>query len=280
MPADLAIPFDEWLAGHNLAQLEPLFACWTSGFGYGPNRQIPAAYGLKFCHPAMLWRIFGLKGGRCFDDGYQNLWVRVAEQLDVRLRHPVTRIRRGEKVTVQTLSGQHEFDKVVLTCDLRAIAPSLDLDSEEEDLVGRIRSHRYHVMVAEVSGLPTRIAFVPGNFGEVHPGGLLCWYQRWKDRSLYNLYAISDEETPVSQVHETILENVRRLGGAVGRVEASEDWSYFPRVSGNDLAAGFYRRLEGRQGTRHTFYAGEIMNFSSVDLTAEYSAALAERHFA
>ncbi len=280
MAAHLAMPFDEWLAKHNVAELEPLFACWTSGFGYGPNSRIPAAYGLKFCHPAMLWRIFFLKGGRCFTEGYQNLWTRVAAELDVRLNHRVSSITRGDRVIIRTGAAEHEFDKVVMACDLRAIAPALDTDPEEAELISKIRSHRYHVMVAEVTGLPVRIAFVPGHFREHRKSGLLCWYHRWKEKNLHTLYAISDEETPASEVHEAILETTRRLGGTIGRVEATESWSYFPRVSADDLAAGFYQRLEARQGMRHTFYAGEIMNFSSVDLTAEYAVTLAERHFA
>jgi hypothetical protein len=63
-------------------------------------------------------------------------------------------------------------------------------------------------------------------------------------------------------------------------VVSSQSWCYLSCVSSSDLKAGFYRRLEGRQGLRNTYYAGEIMHFPCVDSSAEYSAHLIRKHFA
>jgi len=41
----------------------------------------------------------------------------------------------------------------------------------------------------------------------------------------------------------------------------------------------FYPAVEERQGDRNTCYAGEIMAYSTVETTCEYSRALVERFF-
>ncbi len=45
------------------------------------------------------------------------------------------------------------------------------------------------------------------------------------------------------------------------------------------MAAGFYETLEGLQGANRTFYAGEVMSFSTVEISARYSQALVDRFF-
>ena len=279
MPADLTVPLSEWLKANRLTALEPLFACWMSGFGYGYTDNIPAAYALKFCSPAMIWKTMagGLRG---FTRGYQEVWDRVAPYLDVRLSHSVRRIIRRDNVVIETDSGNFVFDKVILGCDLRAIAPALDQDEEESELIRKIRSHRYHVVLAETEKMPSRVAFLYGHFSHRLQGAAVCWYHRWADRNLYNFYAIAPDEMSTAEVHARIRASLSGLGATIGKVISSENWSYFPRVSSHDLTAGFYRRLEARQGQRHTYYAGEIMHFPSVDLLAGYSAHLVRRHFA
>ncbi len=277
---DLAVPLSDWLERNGLSSLQLLFSCWMSGFGYGYSEQIPAAYALKFCNPRMIWRSLLDDGLVSFSSGYQNLWARVAERLDIRLGHAVTRITRGDRVIVAAENAEFEFDKVILCCDLRTIAPALDLDEEESELIGRIRNHRFHAVIAEVENMPSRVAFVTDHFSDRLPGAIVSWYQRWSERNLFNLYAISTDKINEEEVHRRIDQNVRDLGGKFVRVISSQNWNYFPCVSHDDLKAGFYRRLEARQGQRNTFYAGEVMHFPSADLLAAYSAQLVERHFA
>ncbi len=45
------------------------------------------------------------------------------------------------------------------------------------------------------------------------------------------------------------------------------------------MAAGYYETLEALQGTQNTYYAGEIMSFSTIELCAQYSRSLVERFF-
>ena len=45
------------------------------------------------------------------------------------------------------------------------------------------------------------------------------------------------------------------------------------------LTGGYFDRLEALQGHDHTYYAGELLNFSSVDQSAWYAKTLIERFF-
>ena len=278
MPEDLAVPFSEWLRSNRLEALELMFACWLSGFGYGYTPAIPAAYALKLCTPRVV-RPFFLHDSRGFPDGFQGLWERVASVFDVRLNTAIERIERGEGVHIKTTAGDFDFDKLILSCDLRDIAPALDPDDEEAALIARIHNHRFHAVIAEAERIPVRLAFLPAHFSEEFAGNLVCWYQGWSEENLFNFYSIATDRMNESQVHSGMSEDVRRTGGNLVRIAASENWNYFPAVSAEDLKAGFYRRLEGRQGNRHTYYAGEIMNFPSVDLVAGYSDRLVEKYF-
>ncbi len=279
MPADLALPLSEWLREHGLSALDPMFASWLCGFGYGYTDTIPAAYALKFWTPQMIFKSLILKWLRGFEDGYQVVWDRVAASLDVRFGHAVTRIVRGDKVAIHYGTGVCEFDKVILACDLRAIAPALDSDEEERALIGRIVDHRYCVVIADVEKMPARVAFLHQNFNGRRIGSTVCWYQRWADRNLHSFYALVPNGMSLGDMHAGIAGDIERVGGKLNRIVESAIWDYFPRVSSADLEAGFYRQLEARQGVRHTYYAGEIMNFPCVDLLAEYSADLVARFF-
>ena len=57
-------------------------------------------------------------------------------------------------------------------------------------------------------------------------------------------------------------------------------WYYFPHVFSEDYANGWYEKMEAKQGSHNTYYAGEIMSFGDMDETVEYSRDLVERFFA
>jgi len=279
LTADLVDPLSPGLETSRLGALERLFAAWMSAYGYGHAARIPAAYALKFCKPRTIWAV--LRGGGVgFRYGYQNLWERVGSMLDVRRNHAIRRITRRDRVLIETEGDEFEFDRLILCCDLRSIAPALDLDEEEVHLIGCIRNYTYYSVLAEVEGFPSPAAFISPEFSPEVDGALVGWLQRWTDGNIYNIYANATDEISEEEVHRKIAENIRQVGAKLVRIACSKGWNYFPHVSSSDLKAGFYTRLEGRQGFRNTFYAGEIMHFSCTDLSAAYSASLVRKHFA
>jgi predicted NAD/FAD-binding protein len=275
---ELAAPFAEWAEARGLSTAASLLEPWFTTFGYGYIDEIPAAYALKYA--ALFGPAFEL-----LDGGYQELWTRVAKTLDVELGVVVRRVRRdGDEVVVDLAEPGRaplRFDALILACPLDDALGFLDATPEERDLFSRIRWQDYRVVVADVKGLcDARYLFFPKHFHQDARRRPMFAYKRWPDRDVRLFYAFGDAEAPPGAVEANVSEMVRAAGGSVTRVHRVEAWRYFPHVGTADLSAGFYDRVEALQGKRHTYYAGELLSFGTVENVVAYSRALVDRFFA
>ena len=69
------------------------------------------------------------------------------------------------------------------------------------------------------------------------------------------------------------------MGGKIASVHQFIHWKYFPHVGSEEMNDGFYDKLEKMQGRQHTYYAGEILNFSCVGFTSKYAEYIVNRYF-
>ena len=60
----------------------------------------------------------------------------------------------------------------------------------------------------------------------------------------------------------------------------TERWHYFPHVDVTAMQAGFYDDLEALQGEFHTWYTGELLAFTLVELIVTDPRELVDRYFA
>jgi predicted NAD/FAD-binding protein len=269
---ELAMPFARWAQKHGLAATSSMIEPWFTAFGYGYLSEIPAAYVLKYL------ALFGPSSE--LSAGYQDLWERVARPLDVRRNVTVRRVRRdGEGVVVESDSGSVRFDAIVLACPADAALRVLDAGEEERDLLSRVRWQDYRVVAASVRRFcDTRQLFFPKHFGTSARGDPMCAYRRWPESDVRLFYAFGDG-TSLDDTAERVVAMVRAAGGEVTKVHCTVGWRYFPHVTPEDMASGFYGRLEALQGSRRTFYAGELLSFGTVENVVAYSDALVERYF-
>jgi len=63
------------------------------------------------------------------------------------------------------------------------------------------------------------------------------------------------------------------------KIHNEHSWYYFPHVDSETYASGWYDKVEGMQGQKNTYYAGEVMAFGDMDEVAEYSRELVDRFF-
>jgi predicted NAD/FAD-binding protein len=269
---ELAMPFATWAQKHGLAATSSLIEPWFTAFGYGYLSEVPAAYVLKYL--ALFGPTSELSGG------YQDLWERIARRLDVRRNVTVRRVRRDDDgVVVESDSGAVRFDAVVVACPADAALRVLDAGEEERELLSRVRWQDYRVVVASVRGFcSARQVFFPKHFGNSTRGDPMCAYRRWPDSDVRLFYAFGDGSS-LDDTAERVVATVRAAGGEVTKVHRTVGWRYFPHVPPADMAAGFFGRLEALQGTRRTFYAGELLSFGTVENVVAYSDALVERYF-
>lgn len=270
---ELCEPFDVWARKRHLSVIAETMTPFNTGFGYGYSDEVPAAYGLKYitvlCPPR-----------EYLEGGYQGLWQQVAEELDVRLETEIESIERGDRVRVVTQRGSLEFDRLVVASPLDDALDFLDASAEETELFSRIRYYDYHVYAGLAEGLPQqRYGLIPTPRRE----RTMFWYRRWTDSDLVTFYSVGRasrgmrEPADHERIRANIEEDLHAFGGRVRDYVTDVVWKYFPHVTGDEIADGYYDRLESLQGQRHTYYTGELLNFSTVETVARYSKHIAEQ---
>ncbi len=276
----LAEPFSAWLNRHGLADLEDIFAAPLTGYGYGYASEIPAAYALKYFAP--IWTVPALLGStmHVVPPGFQTLVERMAEGLDVRLGATVQRIDVDNGLTVVSDRGAERFDRLIFAVGAPPRGCFAAVDVELEQLSSQIRHYWFHVVAANVEGLPGSTFFVPAHLRrEGGVGRLVCGYQRSPRSLMTVLMGLTDSGAPDAHVNAAICADAGQLGTATGDIREHRRWDFFPHVSSTDFSAGFHRRLEAAQGRHGIYFAGEVMDFPMLERVVRYSKRLVDAHF-
>lgn len=271
--------FHHWATINGIDLVERNFERYFTGFGYGYWSEIPAAYSVKYNS----WDTFvSFFRGKIysFDEGIQSLWQKVAQHHHVLYDtniHQITRNKQG--ISIVSNKGQIDADVLLLTCPLDECAGFMHLSNIEQDLFSKIKYLDYRTYLCKLDNFVPRTGFIPAHFSPDKKGHPLFWYKRYEDTNIYTLYVLSDFSVSDDIIHQNILATIEKLGGTLGSIEKSVKWKYFPHVDTNTMQNGYYPKLEALQGTQNTYYAGELFNFSMVELTAAYTKNLVERFF-
>lgn len=85
------------------------------------------------------------------------------------------------------------------------------------------------------------------------------------------------------EVKKKVKELIRILGGNINESESRwhtyDRFTYFQHVCSEDIANGYYEKLEQLQGTDRTFYVGGVTDFELVEPIVQHSKHLVEKHF-
>jgi predicted NAD/FAD-dependent oxidoreductase len=279
LPKELHTDFSSWVERHGMDMFAKMIEPPCTGFGYGYLESVPAAYVLKYMDTPTILSILYQRRVFKWGEGAQSLWDKMARGFEVRLRTEVKSVSRGPVISVDTDAGRFRFDDLILTAPLDEALGYLDAGEQEKDLFGKIRHVTYCVLACEIDGLDIPSGFAPVNFDPGRRGHLLIWSRPWHDLDLYLLYAQAQSDWDERDVMKRLEEDLAEMGARILRIESFKKWKYFPHVPADVLRAGFYERLEGLQGRLRTYYAGEVMSFSSIEHTVRYSRHLVERFF-
>jgi hypothetical protein len=274
---ELCMPFQEWCSAHGVEQMGELVKPLVTGFGYGFYGEVPAAYVLKYLN-LITMPLFEIR------EGFGTLWERVARSLSgprIFLATTIERVtRQDDQVRVYTDHGTFDFDALVLACPFDEAATFLDVTPAEAELFSRIHYYDYYVVAALTADLPrVRCLFWPRHFDPEHVGLPMFAYQRWPGRGLTCFYGFARNGSADALPRAAVAATVDRLGGSVRAMPVTKRWRYFPHVTCEDMAAGFYTRLEALQGHRATYYCGELLALGTVETVVDYARALVARHF-
>ena len=117
-------------------------------------------------------------------------------------------------------------------------------------------------------------------------GHAMVYYNRWQylegdcPCTVYGLgNHVGSKDVPYKEVQKNMEEDMKRLGYPVTKKHFEQEVYYCPHVSPEDMAAGWYDRLEALQGNKNTFYAGEIISFGDMEDTCAASKDIITRFF-
>jgi len=277
--AELYDNFHHWAKAHHIPLVEDRFERFFTGFGYGYWEDIPAAYTLKYYDwPSLV--SFLRKEIYTFPEGIQELWKKIAAGYEVHYDSPVKRIsRNGEGILAEAGGRSFQADVLLLACPLDDSLAFIDAGEQETALFSKIQYMDYRTYVCRVSDFPRQTGFIPSHFHPSKKGHPVFWYKRYTDDDLYTFYVLSDFSVTDDVIAQNLEDAIGKLGGHLNKLELVLKWKYFPHVGTGDMQEGFYQQLEALQGVKNTYYLGEIMNFSTVELSAAYSRGLVGRFF-
>ena len=296
---DLALPFKDFCEMNGVELVQDIWIGPYTSFGYGYFDEIPAAYVLKYLDfqttmnfvKVNLWT---------WEQGTQYIWEQLNEHIahPARLNSEITRVERRDGKVYVTVNGVvEEYDKIIVTAPLyvadgnmgnnNGMVDYFDARDDEKELFSKIDYERYTVQAITTTpeNHPEISYYVFDNMVPEKLGHLMVYYRRWKENidQVITTYALRThkrmKEIPYDKCNEMVLEDLKTMHNPAK--EVINKWSvyYFPHVSCEDYAAGWYDKVEAMQGKYDTYYAGEVMSFGDMDETAEYSRELVDRFF-
>ena len=143
-------------------------------------------------------------------------------------------------------------------------------------MFSKVQYMDYQIIAANTCDMPTSAyVFGAGNATRRQAGKPLFYNRRYADSGVTTFYSYRGRDG-LEGAEREVVTLVEALGGKVTEILARRELRYFPHVSSEVMAGGFYRQLEAMQGQNRTFYAGEIMSFSCVESVVAYAEQLAQ----
>ncbi len=299
--SDLYLPFETFIHKYHIEPLAYAFRPFWIGCGYGYYETTPAIYVLKLMVPSIvdsLAQMFNKanpfagsekNGGLLrFPNGYMGLFERVAEDVPhLRLGSEVTRVERvfedGRLVIKVTANGQtEEFDKLIVSADLRAALQFLDVTDEEEALFSQVSSYNLHIKLVEAEGIdqPLDSMIWFDEYGTIDTmGHMMTLVNRAAVPNVWFTAQLIPWGTSSEEIDEWLIEDVSAAGGHVTDFVVEKPWDYFPYVGEEALRDGFYEKMKDLQGERGTYFVGGALNFETVEFTAVFAKDLVLSNF-
>lgn len=292
----VTLPFAQFAKENKMTDLADVFNLFLTGFGYCYADHVPTAYVLKYAN----WKTivaYLKKQVYIFPNGIQGLWTRVAKEHDVRFNSVITNITRADKITIVTDTGIDEFDKLIVTTPLDEMLLLMNTSTQETALFKKIMYLDYQTILCTVNNFVDATGYVPDNFIKERAGHPVLWYYRQIGEPVYSFYVLTDKDISTGGVfneskafnqtktfNETnVIDNLKsfvlQMGAEIESVHQFVHWKYFPHIGSEEMNNGFYDKLKDIQGDQHTYYAGEILNFSCVGFTCEFSEHMVNRYF-
>jgi hypothetical protein len=292
---ELGTPVTKWLEERGLSVIADAVLPFMVGAGLGyPEDEVPLAYFLKMLQFIQNMGVRDILQRRTyrFENGYQDLWLRVAKQClgdtKLLLGARVEKVDRpeGAPIRVHTQRGEIVCDALIVTTPLNLVPRFLDVDAQERDLLSRIRCFDMYTIGCTVEGgLPLGLSFIGPHLKSKttlgHAFAYVPMKGRPEDRSgQFVFYAHGSASVGADVILEHLRDDLGLSGYRILGEPVVKRWPhYFPHVSAQDFSSGFFARLDGLQSHRATYFSGETISGTNVSVVADYADAHIARFF-
>lgn len=281
---EAAEPIADWLRHRGLDKIERFMHRSLTNLGYGFVDETPTVQAMRWNDADLI--ITGvLKQLQMPVEGWTEFWTRLADGLDVRTGHRVSRIERDDTGIRLTFNGGETFEADHLVCaipiddfvrlteptELEAeIASAITWNGYTTTLVGMERKFT-HGRVEAYSR-----AVVPGaDYGRL----MSARYEGYEPDLGGHLYltgqlsgTYSDEE-----LVELLRGELLDVGGPINAVILQRTWKYFARYDSAAIRSGLLTKLDQAQGQQNTWYTGAAWSHEAVSNIVNFNAGLAHK---
>ncbi len=292
---DLALPFKKFCELNGVEEVQRIWIAPFTSFGYGYFDEIPAALVMKYLDVTTALEFVNMRLWT-WQDGTQAIYTHVNEKLahPANLNTEVVKVERPEgakiKVTIKQNGKEsvEEFDKLIVTTPLDYFKNYADATKEEKELFSKIIHERYidYIGTFEAGKSPNISGYMVDNMVPERLGHAMVYYNRWQylDRDCpATVYALANhtgsKDKDYDEVQKTMDEDMAKLGFPIKEKLYPQEVYYCPHVSSEDYQDGWYDKLDALQGTKNTYYAGEIISFGDMEDTCAASKDIVGRFF-
>lgn len=298
VPADLLLPFGDFVKKYNLQDLA--YTAYLYNQGFGNLLAQPTLYVLKVFSPVVIEGILNGFLGTASHDNHElydkALAVLGSDAFVSSMVQTIERENDGIKAVVSTPSGKKLIKAKKL---LIAIQPKLenlqflDLNHDERGLFGQFNNSYYWNGVIRNSGVPDNTSIsslnIQAPYG-IPPQPGIYTIQATGVPGLHTIYYGSASPIPSDQVKANILADIAKVVKNAGfpaapgppELVAFGDHSPFElTVSVDGIKNGFYKRLNALQGKSNTWWTGAtwqahdsslIWNFTEYNVLPQLSS--------
>ena len=253
--------------------VHPLFY----GSGYGQANEMSAAYLMRFAqasqHSIQSENQTGTPKG-----GFGGLLRAIAKNLNVCCNARVVAVdRTPHKVTVKLADQtQYEADHLFVACN----RPSAFLkgDEQESELLNQIRYLPYITGMIKATGLNKDGFCITDDPERRSPVASYTYYH--DDTNVLTWWGYAEQGQSDSDFLKASLQKLKSMGAHFPDGEEAiylQRWDYMPHVAPGDFAAGFYDKLEDRQGLNRTWFGGGLTGFELTDCITGWTKEFIER---
>jgi len=296
MRDEVAKPFGQWLQERNLDVIARFALRTVSIMGYGGLDQVPALYGLRWNVPSLIWSAVTLNVSEPVP-GWQHMWTNLASQLDVRLNHTITKVRRENGVyKVVTDRGVLEFDHLVISSPLDE-ADWFPFTDEQRTAYaigdGRLSWREYVTTLIDCEGWFTKEdthSFEYAAKGsEAHKSSNLLVARRTADktpaaaarsatrRDVYVCYQYGNPRLSGAELFDILKRDLTKLGATNIKVLKQSRWRYAPQLDSHAIRDGAAHGMELQQGRDNLWITGATTSQESADNIVDFNERLADR---